>query len=993
MLRNTAAFATKAAALTGLTKDATDDGVIKLARYTDGDKTKTLFGIYNTINSSYTVYDFDTDAETALVNLVNTINGDENTNDSFRKAIKDKVESLDYSGNTAVGKFVTNVTETDGIIAVTIDTVSASVVAQSSEKAAISGLGTVQAALDALADKAAAITITAADKSINVNTAETGTTIAVNIKSGENVITLGNDGIYTDIKLSGITPSSTIVAEEYALIATNGDQLGSSIKIYKDSSLVNIFIGHVDDVLTNADASGESVDTAVTDGTGDTALVYIMLLNDGKYKLAAVNVESFLQENEFKSGVTVDANSHIVRGVVDPSSENFLTVGADGFKLDGVQNAITSAIEALDVTGDTAVAGQYVAAIQEADGIVSVKTRANVSEAVLTNYTKGADSGTVAATDTVNEAISKLEKQVEAAKAAATTKVEKDNAASHLTLSSGTAADGSVTYTIGESDIASNSDLSAETVARKAIDGQNGQTYAANTSSNYISGATSLNDADVKLAAALKAEEDARIAADSALTNAINALDASTVAEENSVVVDVTQENGQISATTGLISGVKLSGYTVGGDDSGKIAATDTLGTALGKLQGQINGMDKAASAEDGKVVTTVTEADGKVTETKANVKDLQLGGYAKTNDTGDIASGDTINVALSKLENKSAAITIANADGSINVNTAATGTDINVNIKSGEHVLAKTGDAGLYTNIKLSAETITETNVREQYALFGTDGTKLGASIKIYKDSSLTNIYIGHVDDILTNADGSGESPDTAVTSGSGDAALVYIMHLENDKYKLAAVNVESFLEENEFASGVTATNHVVHGVVDTTSETFLTVGADGFKLSGVQDAIDAAQASATTEVALKTGENVLELSADTTAADGHVKYILNTKDVASATLLADTISGAGLNVDGSYAQNANAKYIATASSLADADDKLDAALFALSGKVGDVGVSGQNAIAVAEGTPGNKDYTVSLTLKKPDGVDENLLSQDASGLTYSTILDCGTY
>ena len=41
--------------------------------------------------------------------------------------------------------------------------------------------------------------------------------------------------------------------------------------------------------------------------------------------------------------------------------------------------------------------------------------------------------------------------------------------------------------------------LDAEIAARKAVDGQNGQTYAANSTSNYIKTATSLNNADVIL--------------------------------------------------------------------------------------------------------------------------------------------------------------------------------------------------------------------------------------------------------------------------------------------------------------------------------------------------------------------------------------------------------------------------------------------------------------------------------------------------------------
>ena len=53
--------------------------------------------------------------------------------------------------------------------------------------------------------------------------------------------------------------------------------------------------------------------------------------------------------------------------------------------------------------------------------------------------------------------------------------------------------------------------LDAEIAARKAVDGQKDQTYAANSSSNYINNATSLNDADVKLDAALKTADDAML--------------------------------------------------------------------------------------------------------------------------------------------------------------------------------------------------------------------------------------------------------------------------------------------------------------------------------------------------------------------------------------------------------------------------------------------------------------------------------------------------
>lgn len=377
--------------------------------------------------------------------------------------------------------------------------------------------------------------------------------------------------------------------------------------------------------------------------------------------------------------------------------------------------------------------------------------------------------------------------------------------------------------------------------------------------------------------------------------------DTNSVADDNKVVTDVIQSKGAITATAANITGVKLAGYAEGTDDD--IATTDTLGEALGKLQAQINAMDKSADVVAGQVVTTVTEEDGKVTETKANVKDLQLGGYAKSSSTGAIASTDTINEALSKLENKAAAITIANADGSINVTTAATGTDINVNIKSGEHVLAKDGSAGVYTNIAISAATSEElstlgTNVQEAYKLVATDGTKLGEFIKIYKDSSLVNLYLGHVDDLLSGTTSqSQESESSVVVPGSGSEALVWIVQLANGNYKLAAVDVESFLQESEFASGVTADSvtHIVHGVVDSASEkdesnvAFLTVGADGFKVSGIKDAID----TKINKLNADLSGNSTHVTVGVAEADGKITAVtVDETDIASQSLL-DTLSG----------------------------------------------------------------------------------------------------
>ena len=57
---------------------------------------------------------------------------------------------------------------------------------------------------------------------------------------------------------------------------------------------------------------------------------------------------------------------------IDTASENFLTVGAAGLKLSGVQNAIDTAINNLD-SPDAAVANQYVSSVSEENGVITVK--------------------------------------------------------------------------------------------------------------------------------------------------------------------------------------------------------------------------------------------------------------------------------------------------------------------------------------------------------------------------------------------------------------------------------------------------------------------------------------------------------------------------------------------------------------------------------------------------------------------------------------------
>ena len=336
-------------------------------------------------------------------------------------------------------------------------------------------------------------TVPAAQVSVATDAGLTATNAQAAFKELKDGINAVNSAAksYTIVKVTkGL---STNVKEQYKLQETvdgKSDFVGAPIDIYKDSSLKSVALD------------------------GQT-LNFTYILAEGTESTVGVDVSTFLAESEFADGLQV--TNHVVSVKIDSTSEKdsqaepaaFLTVSADGIKISGIKDEIDRKIAALEVTNDNAVPGKYVAAIEESNGVVAVKTRVNVSEAVLNEYTKGSDATAVAASDTINKAISKLENQVDKAKAAATTKVVRGtDAGNNLKIASTKSdADGSTTYTINLTDVASKAALDAEIAARKAVDGQTGDTYAKNGDTNYISDASSLNDADVKLDAAIKAEE------------------------------------------------------------------------------------------------------------------------------------------------------------------------------------------------------------------------------------------------------------------------------------------------------------------------------------------------------------------------------------------------------------------------------------------------------------------------------------------------------
>ena len=385
-----------------------------------------------------------------------------------------------------------------------------------------------------------------------------------------------------DVKLSAVTPSSTTVKEEYALYNGNGVRLGDSIKIYKDQSLVSI-------TLEDNDGSGK---------TGQY-LKYTYIDVNGETQSTYVNISSLLVEAEFKSGVTAD-NTGIVHGVVDSASEKFLTVGADGFKLSGVQDAINSAIGGVDTK------------LQELSGAVQT----------LSSTTESFSAATVAGIAGLDTKIGNETTRATAA--------EDSISANVTTLSSATIAFSAATVAEiarVEGKLSDDEKVVAESInqLRTKVDkvqegaGLNEDgSYAPHSTANYIAGATSLNDADMKLDSAVKALAESMTGS----TADINELSGQVQTLSGSVVSIENREQNYASAIT--INGNKHTVVNNGVDLGSYLSANTTYVKAVSQVDNQWTGDTRVVEY----VTTTFTMQDGTTFSINSNYNIIDGGSY-----------------------------------------------------------------------------------------------------------------------------------------------------------------------------------------------------------------------------------------------------------------------------------------------------------------------------------------------------------------------------
>ena len=446
-----------------------------------------------------------------------TIEGADTVDGSINKALKDaktytdtEIQKLDVTAVGGTGKVITTVSETDGKISAT--------------------------AIELKAANVAATETSATDDKVAV----TGTTVEAQIGSLATSIkdTLKSAATYSVKKVE--TGLASNIKEAYQLVQTvNGTStdIDVQIPVYKDSSLKSVELVDEDDK-----------------GTKGQFLKFTYITSEGTESIVYLNCSKFLVESEFKDGLVVSTAGE-VSVKIDAYSEAFLTVGENGVKLSGVADAIDAdvLVETNRAKAAEETNANNIAANKKSIDILNgdAKTTGSVAKAV-------ADAKAELIGDAADDynTMGKLEdkiQEVDAKASAAHTKVNA-KADGHVTVTVEEKTDATTQtkyseVTVAENDIASDTDLKAEFAARKAVDGQNGQTYAANTTANYIKAAASLNDADVKLDAALKAEADRAAAAEDKIEASVGlAADGSHVTTTGNYTKNATTVVGEIAA-------------------------------------------------------------------------------------------------------------------------------------------------------------------------------------------------------------------------------------------------------------------------------------------------------------------------------------------------------------------------------------------------------------------------------------------------------------
>lgn len=463
----------------------------------------------------------------------------------------------------------------------------------------------------------------------------------------------------------------------------------------------------------------------------------------------------------------------------------------------------------------------------------------------------------------------------------------------------------------------------------------------------------------------------------------------------NTKSITIFDNEGSSASTSGDIATLRT-------DLEAKIQ--NTLTSANTYTNEEIAKLDVTDSPVDNNFVTSVSESDGKIKVTRAAV--------ASPTKTVSVVKADGGGVNLDvNIDGKTI---VKNTDGKISVASAALTQYVGENA-----VTVSSADTSNNKTVSLK--------INSGDKVLSQDTNGLSATLSIAYDSSSRKLQLkGNNDNLINEIDATafvkdGMLNDTAVFTASATTQSITfsgsrntheysgltkqhhylafefkISSGESSSYNYEILDATDIIDVYNNGNGLELTDHTFSVKLAQGSENFLKVDGNGVKLSGVKAAIDAAAASAKTEVKKATDDQHIDVTSATT--EGHVTYTISSVDTASATDLAnetsnriaadDKIEGSvGLGTDGSHITT-NGNYTSGATTVVGEIAALDAQVKTNADKIAQNTPTGSNAITVTNGNGS----TIAVKLSATDS--GLAIKDDGLAINFESLeLDCGTY
>lgn len=382
------------------------------------------------------------------------------------------------------------------------------------------------------------------------------------------------------------------------------------------------------------------------------------------------------------------------------------------------------------------------------------------------------------------------------------------------------------------------------------------------------------------------------------------------------------------------------------------VAAIVTNQGDIKDLQDAIADLDLPEVGGAGKIITTVSQTDGKVSATASELtsddKTVTVNGL----DLAVNIDGDTIVKGTDgKLSVSASATAVSGKEAIVVTNVTEGGKEVTLKIDSEDKVLSQ-GEAGLLASLELKYTPKTDTT-NGKIELIGKDGVVIGTAID-------TTDFT--VDGFL----------DSVAWKGDGSNVLVFTWNTATQGKTSTEIDLTKYIDTYTNGDGLNLDSDTkTFSVKVKDGDKYLTVDGDGVASKGIDDAIEAAvgdledkltgDAEELTDLgkvedkieelegSLKT--TIEGLDADVTSTGGEFVTVKVTEedgvitavtvtenDIASETALNAEIAArkAVTGVDANaYTANGSTNYLKTVGSLKAADEALDAALKGVADRV----------------------------------------------------------